>query len=546
MSTSEYPAEPLGGTRVPRLRALASVREIPADVWAVGVLFVLAAVLRFATIRSQSYWADESLTAYEAGLPFGSMVNTIVHLETTPPLYFLLVWVWAKVWGTSELALRSISALAGLALVPIAYLTARELISRWAGVIAAAFVAFNPFMIWYSQEARAYMLLAALCGASLLWFARALKDPSSRSLKWWAIVSSLAVMTHFFAGFVIAPEALWLLWVHRSRAVAVAAAFVAAAQLAMLPFALIDAGHGVYWIALTPKYFRIGQVPLEFGVNTLYRQYTPTEGLVVGGLVLALAVALLAIGGDRSFRRGAALCGAIAAFGVLVPLALSYVGQDYFLARNMIAAWLPLSIVIAAGCAVPRTRVVGGLLAVALLALFVFAQVRTQSDQYLQRPAWRQLAHVIGAAPVPRAVLVAGGTTADPLRLYLPRVSWAQPASHWAWIDEIDLVGSRRRQTLLATGPTSQAVADGRLPPPNGVALPRSKAPRGTSLLARFSYDDWVVARFRLHHRIWADTLTLQALAHRFFRRTPTAMLVMLQPRSATGTRPHDHRAIGS
>ena len=32
-------------------------------------------------------------------------------------------------------------------------------------------------MIWYSQEAREYMLLAALSGASLLYFARAWRDP---------------------------------------------------------------------------------------------------------------------------------------------------------------------------------------------------------------------------------------------------------------------------------------------------------------------------------------------------------------------------------
>jgi mannosyltransferase len=530
MSTSEYPAEPLAGRRLPRLRARAAAGTISTDVWIVGLLFLVAAVIRFATIRSQSYWADESLTVYEAGLPFGAMINTVVHLETTPPLYFLLIWGWAKVFGTSEIALRSVSALAGLALVLIAYLCGRELISRWAGVIAAAFVTVNPFLIWYSQEARAYMLLAALCGASLLWFIRARQDPSRRNLTWWAVFSSLALMTHFFAGFVIAPEVLWLLWIHRTRAVLIASAVIAAAQAAMLPFAFIDSTHGVQWIALTQKYYRVGQVPLEFGLNTLYRQYSPTQGLIGGGLVLAIAVLLLAFGGDRRTRHGAAVAGTIAAVGVLLPLALTFVGQDYFLARNVIAAWLPLALVIAAACALPSTRPIGAGLAVGLIAIFVASDIQIQNNQYLQRPDWRRLAHTIGAAPVTRGILISGGTSADPLRIYLPRVTWVQPATRWAWIDEIDVVGTRRKQNLLVTGPTSIAVAEGRKPKSAGASLPRSISPRGTRILTRFSYKDWVVAKWRLKHPVWADTTTLARMAPRFFRRTPTALLILLQP----------------
>ncbi|MFZ1996362.1 MAG: glycosyltransferase family 39 protein, partial [Solirubrobacteraceae bacterium] len=206
MSSSEYPV------RRPLPVVASRVRAVPADVWAVWALVVIATVIRILTINNQSFWADEALTAYEAHAPFGAMLTSVRHVETTPPLYFLLVWAWAHGFGIGEVALRIPSMLAGVALVPIAYLSARELASRRAGVIAAALVTVNPFLIWYSQEARAYMLLTALSGASFLWFVRACRDPSARNLAWWAAFSSLAVMTHFFAGFAIAPEALWLLW----------------------------------------------------------------------------------------------------------------------------------------------------------------------------------------------------------------------------------------------------------------------------------------------------------------------------------------------
>jgi uncharacterized membrane protein len=508
-----------------------SARAIPVDVWIVGALFVLAAVLRFATIASQSYWTDEALTAYEAQLPFGAMVHVFAHVETTPPLYFLLTWTWGHLFGIGETSLRSISTLSGLALVPIAYLAGRELVSRWAGVIAAAFLAVNPFMIWYSQEARAYMLLAALCGASFLFFAYALRDPNRRNLTWWAVFSSLALMTHFFAAFTIAPEAIWLLWVHRTRRVVLAAGAVAAAQAVMIPFAFIDTGHGTQWIALTDKYYRIGQIPLEFGVNTLYRRYTPGQGLLAGAALLVIVWLLLAFAGDRRSRRGAAVAGTIAALTVLVPVGLMYVGQDYFLARNVIAAWLPLAIVVAAACAVPRARILGGALAAVLLAMFLWSVVTIQGDQYLQRPAWRALAHVVGPAPVERGVLVAGGTSSDPIRLYLPRVTWVQPSSRWVWIREIVVIGTRRHLNLLIDGPGSKAVEHGHRPRAQyGQAIPRSISPRGTHLITRFSFKDWVVARWVLRRPMWVNTDRLAAIAPRFFRRTPTALLELLQP----------------
>ena len=61
-------------------------------------------------------------------------------------------------------------------------------------------------MIWFSQEARAYMLLAALSGASFLWFNRARVQPTKRNVAWWTACSALAVMTHFFAGFLTSPQ----------------------------------------------------------------------------------------------------------------------------------------------------------------------------------------------------------------------------------------------------------------------------------------------------------------------------------------------------
>ena len=99
-------------------------------------------------------------------------------------------------FGAGEAGLRSLSALAGTAVIPITYLCGRELVSRRAGLVAAALAAVSPFMIWYSQEAREYMLLAALCGVSLCCSPARCGTPSRRTCVWWAVFSALAVLTH--------------------------------------------------------------------------------------------------------------------------------------------------------------------------------------------------------------------------------------------------------------------------------------------------------------------------------------------------------------
>jgi mannosyltransferase len=529
MSTSDYPARLVRGGWA-RLKDGEAIRAIPAEVWITGALVLIAAAIRIAVLNDQSMWQDEALTAYEAGLPLGAMINTVIHVETTPPLYFVAIWVWGHVFGTGAVALRSFSMLAGIALVPIAYLSGRDLITARAGVVAAALVTFNPFLIWYSQEARAYMLLAALSGASFLWFARARRAPSRRNLAWWAAWSSLALMTHFFAGFLVAPEALWLLWVARSRLAVAAVAVVVAVQLAMVPFALIDTGHGVGWIAQIPRRVRLAQAMTEWGVSIMYRRTTITQGLLGGAAAVCVVALLVALGGDRRLARGAVVAAAIGGFVWVAPLVLGTLSRshDYFLSRNVIPAVVPFAVVLGGACAAPRLRLLGGLLAVVLIALFCYATIQVQSHGYLQRPDWRSVARALGPANAPRAIVVANGFTADPLKIYLPHVNWVQPQSRKVLVYEIDVVGDRKQlplQIVRFRFRHGRRIAYH----PSGAPTPALVAPRGTRLSARFVVRNWIIGRFVLDRPRQLTIKQLIALAPDYFHRTPMALLIFFQ-----------------
>jgi uncharacterized membrane protein len=89
--------------------------------------------------------------------------------------------------------------------------------------MAAGLVAVNPLLVWYAQETRAYALLTLVVALSLWAFARALTRPGPRALALWAGAAALAMLTHYFAVFIVAAEGLWLLAGTRDRRAVLAA-----------------------------------------------------------------------------------------------------------------------------------------------------------------------------------------------------------------------------------------------------------------------------------------------------------------------------------
>ncbi|MGH2869705.1 MAG: hypothetical protein ACRDNK_19330, partial [Solirubrobacteraceae bacterium] len=351
-------------------------------------------------------------------------------------------------------------------------------------------------------------------------------------------------MTHFFAGFAIAPQAVFLLWRHRNRATVVAAAVVAAAQLAMLPFAIADAApsHGAGWIANIPLTHRISMGVVEWTASNLYRRTTLFQGLALG-LVLTIVTVLLVWRGstDGERRRGAVVAAGVAAAVFVGPLILAAAGQDYFLSRNEIPALVPVITVLAAACTAPRLARVGAVLAVLLLVGFAAATVEVQTHAFLQRANWRSVARALGPAVRARAVLAANGTTAQPLKIYLPGVNWAQPHARRVLISEVDVVGATKRIALVSEHPSGAGAAAEATHPPGDqrdrsrrrrvAAVPRSVAPPGTQLLSRVRVANFIVARFVLDRPQWVSIAALARAAPRYFRHTPAALLVFTQPR---------------
>jgi uncharacterized membrane protein len=423
MSTAAYQATASAA------REARAARRLPAW-WPLAALTLLAAALRLSTLDQQSFWYDEAFTPIHVLHPsLIATLRSVVHTENTPPLWYVLAWADSRVFGTGEMALRLPSALAGIATVPVAWAIGRELSGRRAAIVCAALVAVNPLFVWYSQEARAYGLFVLMAALAMLCFLRALREPTPGRMWAFAVTGALALLTHYFAVFLLIGMVLWLLWDRRTRRAALPAiGLLALVGLALLPLISAQGGHGTQWI---------GQWPLSERLQAIPQYYlTGYTGSSLGhGIELLVALPILAglalglwrmTGPGRASPRGLLIALSIAACGVLIPIGMVAFGADYLAPRNLVAAMIPLTAVIAVLVAWPsagagRSAGVGATVAVAATIALAFLAITIDIDlsPRLQRGNWRDLAKALRVAPRERAVTTVELGSA-PLEYYLP------------------------------------------------------------------------------------------------------------------------------
>jgi mannosyltransferase len=412
-------------------------------------LIVLGAVLRFATLGVQSIWLDESATIILVHRGFSGMLSHLSSSESTPPLYYVLVWAWTKVFGAGPIGFRSFSALAGTLTIPVLYAAGRELSTR-VGLWAAALATVNPAMFYYSQEARAYALVILFSGLAFVLWQRALQVPDRRRLALWAGASVLALLTHYFAAFLFLPEAVILARRVGWRRVWAPIGAVALVGVALLPLAAAQRGDGkVSWIEESSLANRTAETVKQFLVG-LYGPVEILTAVLAAALAAGAVVLLLRRGGadERDRARDAAIV-AVAGLALPLVLALSH-ALDVFDGRNVIATWVPCAVVVAIGLGARRAGRTGAALGAGLCAVSLAVIVATNALPAYQRDDWHGVANALGTPRVSR-VIVGEQYASFPLSIYTGHIEGLSGAS--VLTRELAFVGLRTRRTDRAPDP---------------------------------------------------------------------------------------------
>lgn len=175
----------------------------------VALALALGAALSLVGI-GRSFWRDEAVSMIFASQPIDELFGYFVEIEASTAIYYLLLHFWLGT-GDSEAGARLLSVAFGVATVVPVAAVARHIAGPWAGGAAALVFASMPFVVRFSQEARAYSLSMLVC-ALLAWLLlRAVERPTVGRWLTYGCLAAVGMFVHFFVAFVVAANMLYLL-----------------------------------------------------------------------------------------------------------------------------------------------------------------------------------------------------------------------------------------------------------------------------------------------------------------------------------------------
>ena len=346
---------------------------------AVAAVVLAGIALRFYT-RSD-LWLDEALSVNIARLPLNHLRDALRH-DGAPPLYYVVLHVWIRLFGTGDTAVRALSGLFSVATLPLAWFAGKRLGGRPVGWLAVVVLVTSPYAIRYGTESRMYALVMLLVFAGYLAVLAAVERPTIGRLAVVAVVTALLVYTQYWSFYLIAVAVLLLAWrarraepgpARRAAWRCLAAIAVGTATFAAwIPTFLYQARHtGTPWGNARVPWSAFAETLLKFGGEDSHAE----AFILVFALITLVVLAVFGRGADgrtiqldlgtqpRSRRD------AILAFGtLLVGTAVSFVAGSAFDARYASVMFPFFVLLVAIGLTLFLSRrVQAGVLAVVAL-----------------------------------------------------------------------------------------------------------------------------------------------------------------------------------
>lgn len=124
------------------------------------LILILGLILRLVSLN-QSLWLDEATSALVSNMSLNEFFSRFIPFDFHPPLYYLSLNFWIKIFGNSEISLRMPSVIFGVLTVYVVYLISSNLKFK-NKYLASLLLATSGLHVYYSQEARMYSLATLL------------------------------------------------------------------------------------------------------------------------------------------------------------------------------------------------------------------------------------------------------------------------------------------------------------------------------------------------------------------------------------------------
>ena len=123
------------------------------------IVLIIAIIVRFWGLGEKSLWIDEYWSYVFSSQK--TFLDSFIYMlyDLSPSTYYIILYVWIKLFGNSEIILRLPSFFAGVASIIIIYFSTKKMFNKQIAIGTAILASFSPVFLYYSQEARSYSLL---------------------------------------------------------------------------------------------------------------------------------------------------------------------------------------------------------------------------------------------------------------------------------------------------------------------------------------------------------------------------------------------------
>jgi uncharacterized membrane protein len=172
------------------------------------LIIAFGLILRLYDLGTESIWLDEGYSIHVSKLDFFQLLKLE---DDFPPLYYLLLHGWIKLFGDSEFSVRFPSLIFGVLSIGALYQVGTLLFDIKRGLIAGFLLAVSSFHIHYCQEARPYSLMVFLALCSMYGFIKCNKQWQWTSAAGYVLSSTLLIYSHVIGLFLLAAQNLYFL-----------------------------------------------------------------------------------------------------------------------------------------------------------------------------------------------------------------------------------------------------------------------------------------------------------------------------------------------
>ncbi|MDB6141251.1 MAG: hypothetical protein JWP80_295 [Pseudomonas sp.] len=382
-------------------------------------ILALAAAVRFYGITRPYMWFDEAFSVQLSAYP-PSLIWFHTGHDLHPPLYYLLLHVWMNVFGQGVLAVRALSAVAGVVAVALGVWLMRLIASSRVALLSGLFLALLPVAVLFSQEARMYSLLGVFLLGATLALVYWIKQPRRhRYLVFYVLLMTSAFYTHYYAALCVLSHWLYLLvlrfnrpnephyvtrlswWMANTAIVLLYIPWVFSLVDMILHFKSVQAAGSISWLLAVTPYTLPSSI---WAFLTLKKAYSLYWAIYWPLPVVVVAVVGWVTVRDRSRYQFFSLLGLYFFIPLLALLVMSLIVPT-FMERYVVFAALGLPMILAVAIVrlESRSRVLALMAIVAVLsvqALGLTMNYRQQQDLDYPRNAelepFEQVGNYIG------------------------------------------------------------------------------------------------------------------------------------------------------